>query len=198
MPAFSPELDTYASLRTRNKLLFDTIITFGSRAAHGPLSQTYRLLHSLLRERICNLVLAPIDSTSAGLEAIQVLLVHACYSDNGWLLVPTAIRIAVELDLPNSVEDLLVKVMNRKRSGLESCDDEEASLFRMARIWCALFNLEQMCVVDPSSNINKNRRLTSRTSYQSGAGRWQKPECNLYNISAPFTYFMYTPTANID
>jgi len=148
VPAFSPVYDTFNSIRTRNKLLFDTIITFGARACHGPLSQTFQLLHSCLRERICSLVLAPITSLSAGLEAIQTLLIHACYSDNGWLLVSTAIRIAVDLDLPNSVENLLVKVMTRKTSGFNAIDDEEGELFRVTRIWCALFNLEQMFVTD--------------------------------------------------
>jgi len=93
-------------------------------------------------------VLAPITSVSAGLEAIQTFLIHACYSDNGWLLVTTAIRVAVDHNLPNSIENLLVKVMARKASGSNNIDEEEGELFRVTRTWCALFNLEQMYVTN--------------------------------------------------
>jgi len=147
IPAFSPVYDTFISIRSRNKLLFDTIITFGARACYGALSPTFQLLRSCLRERICNLVLVPITSLSAGLEAIQTLLIHACYSDNGWLLVSTAIRVAVDVNLPNSIEYLLVKVMARKTSGSNNIDEEEGEL-RVTRIWCALFNLKQMYVTN--------------------------------------------------
>lgn len=144
MPVFSPNEDTYDSVRSRSSLLFDTIITFGARVAYGPLSQTFQRLHSISRERICDLIIADPTSIRGGLEAVQALLVLSCYSDKGWLLASVATRIALELDLPASVDKLFAIVMRRRASAISTINDDERRLLRLARVWFGLFNTEQM------------------------------------------------------
>jgi len=79
-----------------------------------------------------------------GVEAIQALLIHACYAEDGWLLVSLAIRLAIKLNLPDSLEDLLKIVTRRKSHNLQNITEQEQDLFRATRVWCAVFNLEQM------------------------------------------------------
>jgi len=54
------------------------------------------------------------------------------------LLVSTAIRVAVDLNLPNSIEYLIVKVMARKASGSNNIDEDRASgvLFQLGTNVC--------------------------------------------------------------
>ena len=169
MPAFCTEYDTFASVRSRSSLLFDTIVAFGARAAKGHLSPSFQRLHTKLRERLCNLVLDPLTSRHGGIEAIQALLIHACYAEDGWLLISLAIRLAIKLNLPDSLEDLLRIVTRRKFHNLQNITEQEQDLFRATRVWCAVFNLEQMWVY-----CARLRVLTITDHYGKPESRWWK------------------------
>lgn len=146
---FSPEHDKYHSVRACSGLLFDTIVTYGCRAANGPSSQAFQMLQSILRERVCDLMQTDPISSPDGLEVVQALLVLASYSDKGWLLNSIALRHATALNLPSYMGLLLDAVMREKATRTIDVDGT-GRLFRMARTWCGLFNLEQMSAVSVS------------------------------------------------
>lgn len=123
-------------------------MTFGLRAAHGALSPQFQQLHALLRERLGNLLFEPLTPKTGGVEAVQALLVHACYADEGALLVSLAVRFALGLLLPDSLEDLLRTVMGRKSRSVEDISQEEKELFRLTRVWFTVFNLDTIHSLD--------------------------------------------------
>jgi len=93
-------------------------------------------------------------------EAIQALLVHACYADEGGLLVSLAVRFALNLLLPDSLEDLLRCIMNRKASLSEEISEEEKQLFHLTRVWFTTFNLDTIYSLDGG----KTPSVTFKTS----------------------------------
>jgi hypothetical protein len=62
----------------------------------------------------------------------------AAYSDNGYVLVALALRFAAQLGLPDTVDKLLDKTSSACGS-IIAADDE---LYRHARIWLGICNLE--------------------------------------------------------
>jgi hypothetical protein len=62
----------------------------------------------------------------------------AAYSDNGYVLVALALRFAAQLGLPDTVDKLLAKTSSASGT-IIAADDE---LYRLARIWLGICNLE--------------------------------------------------------
>lgn len=60
------------------------------------------------------------------------------YSDNGYVLVALALRFAAQLGLPNTVDKLLA----RTSSASATITAEDYELYRLARIWLGICNLE--------------------------------------------------------
>lgn len=107
VPIFDPRADSYESVRSRSSVLFDIIVGYGARAAHGPMSEAYRAMHSLLRQRTSDLVLKQSGSSVASVEDVQALLIVASYSESGSVLVDVALNAANRIDLPGDLESLL-------------------------------------------------------------------------------------------
>jgi hypothetical protein len=162
VPCFTTSFDTYESVWARSSLLFDTIVVFGLRAAYGPLAPKFQQLHALLRERIYNLLFEPLTSTKGGVEAIQALLVHACYADEGGLLVSLAVRLALGLLLPDNLEHLLRCIMSRKAGAIETPSQEEEQLFRLTRVWFATFNVDTIYSLDGAKTPNVTFKTSPR------------------------------------
>jgi hypothetical protein len=62
----------------------------------------------------------------------------AAYSENGYVLVSLALRFAAQLGLPDTVDKLLARTSSA--SGTIIAADHE--LYRIARIWLGICNLE--------------------------------------------------------
>lgn len=85
---------------------------------------------------------------------------HACYADEGGLLVSLAVRFALNLLLPDSLEDLLRCIMSRKAGVSEEISQEEQELFRLTRVWFTTFNLDTIHSLDGG----KTPSVTFKTS----------------------------------
>jgi hypothetical protein len=62
----------------------------------------------------------------------------ASYSENGFILVAIALRFAQTLGMSGVVDQLMAKIPNR----LHEVTMEERELYRIARIWHGICNLE--------------------------------------------------------
>lgn len=107
VPIFDPCADSYESVHSRSSVLFDIIVSYGARAAHGPMSEAYRAMHSLLRQHTSDLVLRLSGSSVASVEDVQALLVMASYSETGSTLVDIALNAANRIGLRGDLESLL-------------------------------------------------------------------------------------------
>jgi hypothetical protein len=72
------------------------------------------------------------------IEDIQAITLVAAYSENGFFLIATALRFAIQLDLPRVVDQLIAK--GQIRTGAVSSDEQE--LYRLSRVWHGICNLE--------------------------------------------------------
>lgn len=62
----------------------------------------------------------------------------ASYSENGFILVAIALRFAQTLGISNAVDQLMSKIPSR----LNGVGLEERELYRIARVWHGICNLE--------------------------------------------------------
>jgi hypothetical protein len=124
-----------ASVASRSAFLLDAVTSIGCRADEGFNSSTYRQLHSRLRDHLTNLL---IDSGVPTLEGIQAITLMAAYSENGFVLIALALRFAMQLGLPNAVDQLIAKCTDRSRS----LGPDEQELYRLSRLWHGVCNLE--------------------------------------------------------
>jgi hypothetical protein len=177
VPVFDPQFDTFASVRARSTMLFDTICTVGCRMTTGPLSQVYQLLNKDSKSKVCEVL---VGSVAASLESIQALLISASYSEKGWMLTSIATRMAIQLDLPGAYEEAVrfaagvgSPLSRRWASDLEVINSEITSaLFRKARTWLGLFVLEHIFSIDSGkppgieaqANLRRCRILVSHPS----------------------------------
>lgn len=142
---FCFQFDTMPSIRSRSSFLFDAIITVGCRAENGPGSQSYQRLQALLRDHLSNFLLQPTSPVSKSIETVQALLVMASYSDNGWLNTSIALGLALELELPEAVEQLMARTIGASiERYAKGVDEEEKRLFRLTRTWYGVLNLDHM------------------------------------------------------
>lgn len=69
----------------------------------------------------------------------------ASYSDNGWLNTSIALGLALELELPESVEQLMARTVGASiERYAKGVDEEEKRLFRLTRTWYGVLNLDHM------------------------------------------------------
>lgn len=76
----------------------------------------------------------------------------AAYSDNGFVLIALAMRFAIQLGLPNTIDQLMAYVSDRTRV----ISAEEQTLYRLSRIWLGICNFELLYVrlcTDPSLSL---------------------------------------------
>ncbi|KAF2015165.1 hypothetical protein BU24DRAFT_442242 [Aaosphaeria arxii CBS 175.79] len=155
VPIFSERTDTFESVLSRNAFLFDAIVTIGCRAEEGVSSSLHHRLQSRLREHLTN-ILITMDTPSV--EVVQAITIMAGYSENGFVLIALALRFAIQLGLPNSVDQLIAKPL--QRSGDVSVEDQD--LYRLARIWHGVCNLELFFSLDGGKLPGINLRTSSR------------------------------------
>jgi hypothetical protein len=137
-------------------MLFDTMCAAGCRAELGPTSDQYQLLSNATKGPICAATLGTVPKT---IETIQALLIDACYSEKGWLLTSLALRMALELNLPDAYTKLSLKIL--EDDGRRDRREEE-TLFRQARVWFGVFVLEHMWVIIIASGHSEREVLTGR------------------------------------
>ncbi|KAK7556928.1 hypothetical protein IWX49DRAFT_17141 [Phyllosticta citricarpa] len=140
VPVFSPEYDSFDSIRQRSSFLFDTVITFGYKVHFGA---EHRGLFLHLRRRISDSLMLSLPSSS--LETLQALMVLVCYWEHSWIFMDLALSMARDLNLPEAVEDAMTVISAAKAIGSTVADKE---LFRKARICCAVYVLDQIYFVD--------------------------------------------------
>lgn len=92
-----------------------------------------------------------ISPLEMNLESIQALLILACYSDKRWLFTSLALRMALELRLPDSIEQLTALLLQRRlnpsNTTLEAAFADR-DLLRSARTWCCIYILDQIFSLD--------------------------------------------------
>ncbi|KAF1833505.1 hypothetical protein BDW02DRAFT_589605 [Decorospora gaudefroyi] len=141
VPIFCEKHDDIASVSSRSAILFDAIVSIGCRAEEGFNTSVYRQLQARVRDHITNLL---INTNSPAVEDIQAIALVAAYSENGFVLVATALRFAMQLGLPLAVDRLVAK--GNTRSRLITTDEQE--LYRLSRIWHGICNLELFFSLD--------------------------------------------------
>jgi hypothetical protein len=127
--------DTIASVTSRSAFLFDGIVSIGCRAEEGFSSAKYRQLQSRLRDHLTNRL---INTNVPTLEDVQAITLMAAYSENGFVLIALALRFAIQVGLPNAVDKLIVRCMDRSRT----MGQDEKELYRLSRMWHGVCNLE--------------------------------------------------------
>lgn len=171
VPVFDPGHDTMDSVRRRSPLLFGSICSIGCRVLSGPDSHHCRLLGFHTQRMLNAAVLAPSPTRASAsprgskcsLETIQALLVKACYASERSLLVAIAMRMAIDLDLPEAYDTLAARSASRRsrgctitsggrRGGGSTADgygeEEEAVLMRKTRTWLHIAVMSHIMHVD--------------------------------------------------
>lgn len=149
VPIFDPQFDSLESIRGRSAILFSTICATGCRILRGSDSQQWHLLDFHLK-RVLN---ATIGMSEKSLEAIQALLVRACYVSERSLLVTLATRLAIDTGLPEAYEDMTARYAPLSGSTRPPSADD-ASLMRRTRTWLHLLNLVYILHVDASDLLS--------------------------------------------
>lgn len=93
------------------------------------------MFQSRLRDHLTNLL---INVSGPTLEDVQAVTLMAAYSENGLLLIALALRFAIQLGLPGAVDQLIMRCPDRSRS----IGPDEQELYRLARVWHGVCNLE--------------------------------------------------------
>ncbi|KAF2118088.1 hypothetical protein BDV96DRAFT_569214 [Lophiotrema nucula] len=156
VPIFCSRTDTMESVSTRSAFLFDAIVGIGCRAEEGFNSPIFRRLQMRLREHLSHaLIYSP---STPSLEDIQAITIMASYSENGFILLAIALRFAMNLGLSNAVEELLSR-MSRRSS---DTDANERELYRIARVWYGICNLELFFSLDGGKVPSITLRASSR------------------------------------
>ena len=110
-------------------------VAIGCRAEEGFTSSMHHRLQSRLREHLTHLL---IDTSTPSVEMVQAITVMASYSENGLILIALALRFALQLGLPDAVDQLMA---NTSKCA-ENVTMDEKELYRLARIWHGICNLE--------------------------------------------------------
>ncbi|KAH7379428.1 hypothetical protein DE146DRAFT_794064 [Phaeosphaeria sp. MPI-PUGE-AT-0046c] len=155
VPIFCEKHDTLASVSSRSAFLLEAIVSIGCRAEEGLISPSYRLFQSRLRDHLTNLL---INVSVPTLEDVQAVTLMAAYSENGFVLIALALRFAIQLVLPNAVDQLVTRCPSR--SGSISSDEQE--LYRLARVWHGVCNLELFFSLDGGKSPGMTRHLSPR------------------------------------
>ncbi|KAL8366852.1 hypothetical protein RB595_008695 [Gaeumannomyces hyphopodioides] len=179
VPVFDPGHDTMDSVRRRSPLLFGTICSVGCRVLSGPDSHHCRLLGFHTQRMLNAAVLAPSPTrgsvsppgSKCSVETIQALLVKACYASERSLLVAIAMRMAIDLGLPEAYDTLTARSASRRSRGRAAAtskggpgagrrddssaaggdggeEEEEAALMRKTRTWLHIAVMSHIMHVD--------------------------------------------------
>ncbi|KAF1960866.1 C6 zinc finger domain-containing protein [Byssothecium circinans] len=157
VPIFCSKIDTLESVVTRSAFLFDTITSIGCRAEEGSNSSAYHHLSSCVREHLTH---ALINTAAPSLETVQAIAVRAAYSDEGLVYIALALRFAMQLGLPDAVERLVAMASSRG-TGVP-VDEGEKELYRLARVWFGICNLELFFSLDGGKLPSIILRTSSR------------------------------------
>ena len=79
-----------------------------------------------------------INKSVPTVEDAQAIALIAAYSENGFVLIATALRFAIQLGLHLAVDQLIAKTHARPRV----VTTEEQNLYRLSRVWHGICNLE--------------------------------------------------------
>ncbi|OJJ70686.1 hypothetical protein ASPBRDRAFT_197378 [Aspergillus brasiliensis CBS 101740] len=150
IPIFDPDIDTFNSVRARSSILLNAICTIGSRVEIRSGSQIPDLLHAELKRSI-NVVIQ--NKNLNCLEAVQALLIVACYSAERSLILSFATRMALDLGLDEAFEELIQRLTMKETDVIHDMssvmvDDEERALMRKSRTWFGLLVLDHIFHVD--------------------------------------------------
>ncbi|ETN41529.1 uncharacterized protein HMPREF1541_03465 [Cyphellophora europaea CBS 101466] len=140
VPVFDPNYDTFDSVRMRSSFLFNAICTMGCTVS-GSDAQLPHVLNFELKKLVNQVVMT---QERQSLEAVQGLLVIACYSPERSLVLSFAARLALEIDLPSAFDDLTASLMATEQTSTV----DKAHLIRCSRTWFELLVLENMLQVD--------------------------------------------------
>ncbi|EHK20157.1 uncharacterized protein TRIVIDRAFT_48209 [Trichoderma virens Gv29-8] len=148
VPVFDPRYDSFQSIRARSSLLFSAICTIGCRVVIGTDTQQWHMLDFHVK-RMLNCALA--RPAMASLETIQALLVRSCYASERSLLVAAATRMALDLNFPDSYDEMINRsAVPATRRPLTGTDVHTVVLMRRVRTWLHLFVLGHILHVDAS------------------------------------------------
>lgn len=83
------------------------------------------------------------------LEAVQALLIVACYSAERSLILSFATRMALDLGLDEAFEEMIQRLTMKETDVIHDMssvmvDDEERALMRKSRTWFGLLVLDHM------------------------------------------------------
>jgi hypothetical protein len=99
-----------------------------------------------------------VTTQTPSLEIVQAITVMAGYSENGMLLVALALRFAMQLQLEDSIDQLMINMSQR----MGPVTQEEKHHYRLARVWHGVCNLELFFSLDGGKMPATNLRTTSR------------------------------------
>ncbi|KAF2222381.1 hypothetical protein BDZ85DRAFT_127302 [Elsinoe ampelina] len=136
LPVFD-ESDTFTSIRARDGLLVDAICPVGCGASRD-ITMESRTLHVRLKRWLSTVILSP---SMHCLEAVQALLVTACWTPKNKIVTAVALNMALDLNLASSFDSLL------QTSLRQSSSNEAVQLMKRARTWFALVVLAQILQV---------------------------------------------------
>ncbi|KAH6611637.1 hypothetical protein Trco_001657 [Trichoderma cornu-damae] len=148
VPVFDPRHDSFQSIRGRSSLLFSAICTIGCRVVTGTDTQQWHMLDFYVKRMLNSALARP---AMASLETIQALLVRSCYASERSLLVAAATRMALDLNFPESYDEMINRsaVPTTRGKPLVSIVDKDTPiLMRRARTWLHLFVLGHILHVD--------------------------------------------------
>lgn len=148
-------VDTLESVISRSPFLFDCIISVGCRAEEGCNAQIYHRLQARLREHLTDVL---VTTQLPSLEMIQAITVMAGYSENGMLLIALALRFAMQLRLEDAMDQLMVQISQR----VGATSEDENHLYRLARVWHGVCNLELFFSLDGGKMPATTLRTSSR------------------------------------
>lgn len=83
-----------------------------------------------------------INTSVPTVEDVQAIALVAAYSENGFVLIATALRFAIQIGLPLAVDQLIAKSHARPRV----ITTDEQNLYRLSRAWHGICNLELLSV----------------------------------------------------
>ncbi|PWO00632.1 hypothetical protein FA09DRAFT_358681 [Tilletiopsis washingtonensis] len=137
---FDEEADLFGKYRRKSPFLFDTILYIGARvdSAGGPPSASFRTCLAASQRHASATLLGRTKSN----EDVQAMLILASYTDsqNGWLQVGHACRMAQQLGLDKVFPRLMAAVGGSGEANLPH--EQLAEMASGSRIWFFSFLLE--------------------------------------------------------
>ncbi|RAL09538.1 putative C6 transcription factor [Aspergillus homomorphus CBS 101889] len=156
IPVFDPEVDTYASVRSRSSILFNAICTIGSRVETSGVIGAGFQIPDLLHAELKRWIGVVIQSKNLScLESLQALLIVACYTAERSLILSFATRMALDLGLDKAFEELMQRLTMKRTNGTNGMPEssgtveaQERYLMRKSRTWFGLLVLDHIFHVD--------------------------------------------------